>query len=337
MARSSGGGSRSGGSHSSSRSSSSSRSHGSSGRSIRRTNHYFPGARKFRYYKGGAAHYVYSNVDLTRQKDVKPRWFMIFFYFPFLAAIFGMWSSIFKAPAEPLSTLEISEVCIMDEMNILTEEDEDELLDKMIEFSETTGVTTKVLTLPYEEWVDNGSLENYTLSRYYAEFDDENGWLLTYSMDTKYTQEWYWEGIQGDNTFDILDVFIDEFNTHVQSHLVVDKALNPAKAFASGLEIAIREFESQTFGIEFEGFATALFFTSFICLHAALMIFGGTRKGYSYKELEEIYDDETMGSRSNVKTVFDDIDEKPERICPYCGIVLEDDEKKCLNCGAIVP
>ena len=51
---------------------------------------------------------------------------------------------------------------------------------------------------------------------------------------------------------------------------------------------------------------------------------------------EEIHDDETMGLRSNVKAVFDDIDDEPERICPYCGIVLEDDEKQCLNCGAIV-
>lgn len=76
MARSTGGGSRSGGSHSGSSSRSSSR--GGSGGGIRTSKSYFSGARKFRYYHNGTAHYVYSNTDLRKIPDAKPRWFLIF-------------------------------------------------------------------------------------------------------------------------------------------------------------------------------------------------------------------------------------------------------------------
>ena len=49
--------------------------------------------------------------------------------------------------------------------------------------------------------------------------------------------------------------------------------------------------------------------------------------------------DKTADLKTNeglILIALDDIDDEPERICPYCGIVLEDDEKQCLNCGAII-
>lgn len=68
MPHSSGGGSHGGGSHHSSSSHSSSHRSSSGGGSSRiRTSHtYFPGARRFVYYRNGVPNYVYSDTDLSK-------------------------------------------------------------------------------------------------------------------------------------------------------------------------------------------------------------------------------------------------------------------------------
>ena len=125
MARSSGGGSRGGGSRSSRGYRSSSRSGGRSGPSYRTSSTYFPGARKFRYYRGGTPHYVYSDRDLTKIKDIKPRWFLIAFYIPFILAIFGIAQTVFSTPKEPMTTYNQSQVQVIDEGNVFSDQEED--------------------------------------------------------------------------------------------------------------------------------------------------------------------------------------------------------------------
>ena len=175
MARSSGGGSRGGGSRSGGSSrSSSSRSGGRSGSGYRTSSTYFPGARKFRYYRGGTAHYVYSDRDLTKIKDVKPRWFLIAFYIPFILAIFGIAQTVVSTPKEPIATYNQAQVQVIDEGNVFSDREKDDLEDLLKKFGETTGVTTQIVTVNYDEWIDNHSFSDYALARYYSQFDNEN-------------------------------------------------------------------------------------------------------------------------------------------------------------------
>ena len=71
MPHSSGGGSHGGGSHhfSSSHSSSHRSSSGGGSSRIRTSRTYFPGARRFVYYRNGVPNYVYSDTDLSKRSE----------------------------------------------------------------------------------------------------------------------------------------------------------------------------------------------------------------------------------------------------------------------------
>ena len=150
MARSSGGGSRSGGSHSSSSHSRSSSSSSSSSHRI--SQHSFHGCRTFRYYRNGEAHYIYSDRDLTKIPDAKPRWLLGLFYLPFIFAIIMMVVGGFNAAKRPLDTLVYDRVSIVDELDVFTNTEEAELLSVVQNFSQTTGITTQIVTVPYSSW-----------------------------------------------------------------------------------------------------------------------------------------------------------------------------------------
>ena len=181
MARSSGGGSRSGGSHSGGSSRSSSRSSGSSSSSRRVSDNPFHGCRTFRYTRNGVHHYVYSNTDLRNIPDAKPRWFLIFFYIPFAFSIIAMLFSGFHPIEKPLNTLDYENVLVIDEAEIFIQSEETALLGTLRKFSETTGITTQIVTVPRERWMNYTSFEDYAYDRYYEQFDNENSWLLLYS------------------------------------------------------------------------------------------------------------------------------------------------------------
>lgn len=99
MPHSSGGGSHGGGSHHSSSSHSSSHRSSSGGSSsrIRTSRTYFPGARRFVYYRNGVPNYVYSDTDLSKGPS-KLRFLMLIFYVPFVLAAFLMISTSFGIP-----------------------------------------------------------------------------------------------------------------------------------------------------------------------------------------------------------------------------------------------
>ena len=330
MARSSGGGSRSGGSRSSSsRSSGGSRSGGSS---IRTSSTPFAGSRTFRYYRHGKPIYVYSDRDLRKMKDAKPRWFLIFFYIPFIIAIFTMFGEAIQTPENPMSTYNVAEVQVIDEIDAFTLKEEQALEAKLKEFGEETGVTTKIVTVSFDEWWDNGTLENYSLNRYYADFTDENGWLLVYSSEDNGLGEWSWEGIQGDNTIDVMDVFIDSFNKTLNAQLTVNQIPKPADAFTKAFDKAIDLFNNQSaLKVNGEMLIPALGMAAFVTLHASIMIFAGTTKKYSYTELEEVCGDTVKPSKKEEEA------KKKIITCQYCNYQYQQGiDNQCPNCGAII-
>lgn len=296
MARSSGGGSRSGGLR---RSSSSKRS--GSGRIYRHLGYRssngiieseapFPGARKFRYYRDGERKYIYSNTDLTKRKDPKPRWFLIFFYIPF---IFGLLQTVKDNPialdvVAPLSSnSSYSEVLIDDRQEILSENDKEQVMSVMRQFKDVTGVDIQFWTIPPTDWIHNGAFSNYALYAYSRAFDDETGWLIAYSETNGGLGEWYWEGVQGDDTIEVLDIFIDQFNDSFHQGLAADEDADLPEAFINSLDLAINIFENQERRIDKQSLLLLSADGGFILLHASILIFAGTKKKFSYSELVE--------------------------------------------------
>jgi hypothetical protein len=257
-------------------------------------------------------------------KDSKPRWLLILFYIPFIFAVFTMLGEAFSPPRTAFKEYNSQNIAIVDTADVFNTQEEKELTAKLKEFGDTTGIATQIVTVEYDEWIDNGSLENYALARYYTQFDDENGWLIVYSEQDEGAGDWSWEGIEGDNIYSLMDVFIDKFNTQFQSELVVNQVADPANAFIKAFNKSIDTFENQQFNVDFELVFPALFIFAFVAVHASVMIFAGTKKkAYSYKELEEVKDIPGTIVDNSIK-------------CRYCDTVYDRDvNHKCPNCAAI--
>lgn len=334
MARSSGGGSRSGGSHggSSSRSSGGSRSGGgssySNGPTISKTP--FHNSRTFRYYRHGTPYYIYSDRNLCEMKDLKPRWFLALFYIPFIIVIISMFSGAVAFPQKSFQEYNLQNIAIVDTADVFDSQEEEMLNVKLKEFCDTTGVATQIVTVDYDEWTDNGTLENYALARYHAQFNDENSWLIVYSEQDNGAGDWSWEGIQGDNIEKVMNVFVDKFTTQFQSQLVVNQIADPSNAFIKAFDKSIEIFNNQHFNIDIEQILPALGILAFILVHAYIMIFAGTRKKYSYGELEEVTNDV---NKSNLTSGVNESDFVECACCNHKYNRVKHDS--CPNCSAV--
>ena len=330
MARSSGGGSRSGGPRSSSSSHRSSSSHGGGGGGIRTSKTPFYGARRFRYYRHGQPYYIYSDTDLRRVPDSKPRWFLILFYIPFIIAIIAMAAEVVSLPVSPMVPSSAATSMVLDTGDVFTDAEEEKLEKALSDFTAGTGIVTQIVTVEWDEWQKaTNYFSDYALSRYYTRFSDERCWLLAYSELNGGITDWEWEGIQGDDTIDAVDVFIDGFNTGVQAALISSNEPDPATAFLAALHGALDDFQNQTIEFHFEMLFPFLFTSAFIAIHAYLMIFAGTNRKYSNSELEEVTEEHNASEDSEVPLF------SSKRVyCKYCGCVVQEQENgRCPNCG----
>ncbi len=231
MPHSSGGGSHSGGSHSSSHSSHHSRSSGggSSGGSLssrRSSGQPFPGSKRYLYYRDNKPYFIYTNYDI-RKPDMTPRItaFIVFFAFllPFLlSGVFCMFTA-FTVP-QRIENRDNKNPKFIVEDNIDVIEDKRELKKSMEEFYDITGIIPAVITVSNEDWnEDYTSLENYAYDLYVNRFDDESHWLIVYSESIKDNgfNDWYWEGMQGDDTDPVLtERRADAFTVALQEKLL---------------------------------------------------------------------------------------------------------------------
>ena len=333
MARSSGGGSSSGGSRSSSSSRSSSRSGGSSGPRISNTT--FLGARRFRYYSAGQPHYIYSDTDLRQIPDAKPRWFLILFYIPFIIAIFIMATDMVSVPVDPLVPSPLALSSVVDEGDVFTDTEEEALEKALRDFTASTGIVTQIVTVDWNEWQKASYyFDEYALSRYYTQFSDESCWLLAYSEADGGMTDWEWEGIMGDDAVEAVEVFVDDFNTAVQSALISSHEPDPETAFVAALYGAIDDFENQSTMFHLDMIFPVIFMAAFIGVHAYIMIFAGTNKKYSNSELEEVpeTDGYTEPDSSPASSIFG-----KRFYCEYCGSTIRETENgRCPNCGAAI-
>ena len=329
MPHSSGGGSHGGGSHHSSSHSSSHRSSGGGSSRIRTSRTYFPGARKFVYYTDGVPNYVYSDTDLSKGPS-KLRFLLLIVYIPFVLSAIVMIGTSFGIPAK-LRVDYNSQIIIQDDAHLLG--DTTKLNSALEDFFNTTGIAPAVMTVYNSDWQDNyTNLEKYAYELYVNKFYDEKHWLIVYSQPEDPDDEfnnWYWEGMQGDDTDSIITSSVAyDFTDDLHKRLLIKgTSVNDAitDSFNALTPTVMKfRFEGETFGI-------GLFMLLFVCIHAFFMVFFRPNAN-KYKGAVEV----SMGANDIpfAQTPAHSVTMK-QASCEYCGGVYTVGScNVCPHCGA---
>ena len=234
MPHSSGGGSHGGGSHSGSgfSSSSSSSSGESSARHVRTTS--FPGARRYVYYHNYQPVYVYADYDI-RKTTATGKFFSILGSAVMLLFGILLLAMCYEKPQKMAADPSYS--CVIKDSAYVI--DTPNKVQNAIErFYNKTGIPVEIMTVNNEDWQnDYSDLEDFAYDTYVSEFDDEKHWLIVYSEPTfpdADFNDWYWEGMQGDETDNILTQdSMDDFNELLQKYLTASSRYDVSSAIAS--------------------------------------------------------------------------------------------------------
>ncbi|MGN0611434.1 MAG: hypothetical protein ACI4JI_06575 [Ruminiclostridium sp.] len=325
MPHSSGGGSHGGGSHSSSGGSHHSSGGSGGGSKIRTSTTYFPGARRFVYYRNGQPNYVYSNTDLSKPPS-KLRFVFLIFYIPFIFAVIMMLSQAFQVP----SKLSVDyDPTIVIEDNIGAVSDESALREAMKDFYNETGITPALITDSNSAWKGKySSLENYAYDLYVNRFYDEKHWLIVFTTDEGADgfNNWYWEGMQGNDTDNIITSSIaNSFTSDVQTRLLRNDG-DAGKAVTEGFEALTPTVMNARF--DGETLMFAIFILVFICIHAFFMVFFRPNAN-KYKGAKEVPLDIAPAQPANNTVTY------KQASCTYCGGTYTVGScNACPHCGA---
>lgn len=332
MPHSSGGGSHGGGSHGGSHGGG-----GGGGSSSSTRSSYFLGARhRYVYYRRGRPYYAYSVYDENDfKKSLKGQTIgsiiSFIFLIPFVAAPLGIFSSVL--PAKPLKMdYSKTEIVIEDTVDVI--DNEDELYASLEAFQEKTGITPYIYTITNEEWKDHhSSLENYAYEYYVNEFEDESHWLLVYSTsepDEGGYVDWYWEGMQGDDTDKILNSGItNAFNDELHKNFLI-KNVGVGESFVKAFNSINPKL------MKVSGAGSAIFFILFWYVFVGLFIFtiiSGMIKNKHLKNATEVdmatseYEAKQMESRcTSCGGAY--VPSFSTRVCPHCGATVPVFQKK---------
>ena len=325
MPHSSGGGSHGGGSHHSSGGSHRSSGGSGGGSRIRTSTVYFPGARRFLYYKNGQANYVYSNTDLSKPPS-KLRYVFLIFYIPFFFAVIMMLSQAFQVP----SKLSVDyDPTIVIEDNIGAVSDESALREAMKDFYNETGITPALITDSNSAWKGKySSLENYAYDLYVNRFYDEKHWLIVFTtaQGEDGFKDWYWEGMQGDDTDGIISSSIaNKFTNDIQTLLLRNDG-DVGKSVEEGFEALTPTIMDARF--DGETLVFAIFILVFICIHAFFMVFFRPNAN-KYKGAKEVPLDIAPAQTANNTVTY------KQASCTYCGGTYTVGScNACPHCGA---
>ncbi len=313
MPHSSGGGSHGGGSHGGSHSSS--RSSGPSG--IHRGP--YAGSTRYVYYRNKKPVFIYSDSDSATPYSLK----ISLYYIVFVTVLLLLISSVvccanIHSPTRLTPDPE-ARVIIKDEANIFT--DIEELYAALNRFFETTGIAPTVLTVKNEVWSNKFlSLEHFAYNKYLEFFPSEKYWLIVYSPGSETEDgfdDWHWEGMQGDNTDNILStVETDLFNNTLQKALLQSEKYTVENAIAFAFDtltpVAMKKYIQKSA-------IPGLCYIAFIWLIVFLKNFHPIKYKY-YKKAEKCPDNFVYQEK-----------------CKYCGgVYIVGFNKTCPHCGAPV-
>lgn len=314
MPHSSGGGSHGGGSHGG--------SHGGSGGSPSGiSNKYYPGSKRYVYYTNHKPEYIYSNSDPTKVN-----------IHTLIGAILTIAMMVLIAPFMIIATLgtmgkPISDsysdkgVAIIDNAGVLT--DSAELEEELNVFYEKTHISPTLVTVNNEDWQSHyTSLENYAYEWYVTHYDDESHWVIIYSQPVNphpSFNEWYFEGMQGDDTDRILTSTITgKFNDEVYTHLLDTKDYSIADSFGAALHNQVNEKVLNPFAAFMQSVFVIISFLLFEGIFIAFLIYMTLPKK-KYKNAMECPLEVT------------------EETCDYCGeIYIVGFYTTCPHCGGVI-
>ena len=173
------------------------------------------------------------------------------------------------------------------------------------------------------DWQEHySSLENYAYDLYVNHFEDESHWLIVYSTPNSFQndgfEDWYWEGMQGDNTDGILTTSVtNKFNDEMQRDLTARTRYTVSSAISTSFDLITPTVMKTTIRWDLMFFAVVII--AFICLHACLML-GINPKARKYAKAQRCPDT------------------AQEVACEYCGYTYVTGTcTQCPHCGAPVP
>lgn len=340
MPHSSGGGSHSSGSHSSSSSSSTSRS-SSSGRGysspayIHRYTHTNPYG-YVNYHSGGTPEYCFFEKPksyYTKQLKIAIALFVVITIVA--TAIFYAFSI-----KKPIENNEGSCQIIANNSSVGSLSQLQPILN---EFKEKTGINVYIVTENNDWKVNYSQCENFAYDLYVHNFkDNEKNWLIVYTQDSKLSLDmvnadtteylynsnfvdWYWEGMQGDETDKILDQkVLNKFNQNLQRGLTY--ANGDPKLIEQAFFDAFSLLNSTVMQPNYEDGSVVLQLAAMLMLFTFVPVFISIiSELHNYKNVTEI----PASSMSHGKPIEDK--------CDYCGSVyVIGTVTRCPSCGAVL-
>ncbi len=213
-------------------------------------------------------------------------------------------------------------IVVRDEINVLG--DTEKLKRSLEAFFNKTGITPAVFTVHNEEWQNTyDGLENYAYDLYVNAFSDEKHWLIVYSEpenpDPSFN-DWYWEGMQGDDTSEILTSGkADKFGSKLQRSLT-DKSVSVSDAISLSFDYLTPDIMYKS--VDPVIVIVLLVFIGFIVIHAFFMIFYDPNR--KYRNAQEIPLETPAPTPQQNET------------CPYCGASYASGQERCPNCQALI-
>ncbi len=328
MPHSSGGGSHGGGHHSRSHHHSSSHRSSSSGSSrsstpSRRVRSFpFEGSTTYVYYRKRKPQYVYANYDIAvSRSNLGVRIFLAMFFLSVAVAVTVGLTFLFGHFPKKIDTANYnSDIVIEDNLGVI--DDEESLRSSLEHFQDVTGITPAVLTASNDVWKDYyKSLEDYAYDEYVNRFKDEKHWLIVYTSATKDDgfEDWYWEGMQGDDTDSILGYKETEiFNSIFHKFLLQDNKYSVGEAMTAAFDELTPKAMKKPIGGA--GVAVLIIFNLFYVGLALLML--------DFSPKRDIYYPKAKAVQSEIVR---------EEQCDYCnGVYVIGMDTKCPHCKAPV-
>lgn len=321
---SSGGGSYSGGSHSSG---------GGGAARFRRSRTPFSGSHRYVYYRHRKPRYYYSDasdpgvfapVGMTVVGVLIK--LMVFFTAVLPLFLFGIICLVPAFLGNSKITADYNdELIIVDDAEVLGN-DTGDLLSAMEALRDQTGVAAAVITVNNESWEDYySSIANYAYDLYVNSFSDEYHWLIVYSEpetpDADFN-DWYWEGMQGDDTDSILtDSVVDGFTDSLQEYLTARTRYTVAEAFAQAFEDATVLCQESP-KIDKDLLVPGIWCTLAAVIIVAVML-SSTKRNIE------------MRAMSKAQRIPEEYKAQPVEIkCDYCDGIYVRGVTQCPHCGA---
>ena len=230
-------------------------------------------------------------------------------------------------PAKKLNTRHVStDIIIEDEAGVMTDTEEEELEESLEEFFDTTGIVPAVVTVNNEDWMDDyTNLERYSFHRYTEMFKDEKHWLIVYSEPEDPDEDfndWYWEGMQGDDTDRILTTKkTDSFNKDLQKFLLNRDRYSVADAIAKAFDNLTPHIMTRVTKNDIGSVIILFLFVLFTLGPGILLLVLGIRGLKKYKTAFECKEEVVRQAK-----------------CNYCGgVYVVGHHSTCPHCQAQIP